>query len=80
MILPRFAVTQCGCMDEEYLCSENYSFETIISDYFTDRLSHIPPLQVLEVHLNGIRGITIHIIEPKIHISYSKNHDLTLFL
>ena len=28
---------------------------------------------------NGIRGITIHITEPKIHISYSENHDSTLF-
>jgi hypothetical protein len=42
-------------------------------------LSHIPPLRVLEVHLNGIRGITIHITVPKIHISYSENNDSTLF-
>jgi hypothetical protein len=38
-----------------------------------------PPLRELEVHINGIRGITIHIIESKIHISYSENHDSTLF-
>ena len=31
------------------------------------------------VHTNDIRGITIHITESKIHISYSKNHGLTLF-
>ena len=43
MTLPRFAVTQCGCMDEEY------------------------------------QVITIHITESKIHISYSENHDSTLF-
>ena len=36
-------------------------------------------LRVLEVHINGIRGITIHITEYKIHISYSGNHDSTLF-
>ena len=42
-------------------------------------LSHIPPLRVLEVHLNGIAVITIHITKSKIHISYSENHDSTLF-
>ena len=30
--------------------------------------------------VNGIRGITIHITESKIHISYSENHDSTLIL
>ena len=35
-------------------------------------LSHDPPLRVLLVHINDIRGITIH-------ISYSKNHDSTLY-
>ena len=41
-----------------------------------------PPvhLRVLEVHINGIRSITIHITESKIHISYSRNHDWTLML
>jgi hypothetical protein len=37
------------------------------------------PLRVLEVHLNGIRGISIHITEPKIHISYSENHSTLFF-
>ena len=32
-----------------------------------------PPLQVLEVHINDIKGITIH-------ISYSENHDWILML
>ena len=36
-------------------------------------------LQVLEVHINGITGITIHITESKIRISYSENHNSTLF-
>jgi hypothetical protein len=43
----------------------------------------LPPpssLRVLEVHINGIRGICIHIIESKIHISYLRNHDSTLML
>ena len=34
MILPRFAVGQCGCMDAEYQYLENYGFDTIICDYF----------------------------------------------
>jgi hypothetical protein len=42
-------------------------------------LSHTPPLRVLEVHINGITGMTIHYTESKIHISYSENYDLTLF-
>ena len=62
---------------------ENYNFDTIISDYFY-RLpfttSSPPPLQVLEVHINAIRSISIHITESKIHISYLKNHDSTLML
>ena len=41
-------------------------------------LYHTPHLRVLEVHINGIRGISIHITETKIHISYSENHDSTL--
>jgi hypothetical protein len=54
---------------------ENYGFDTIISRPF------LPPhLQVLEVHINSIRSKTIHIIESKIHISYSGNHDSTLML
>ena len=38
------------------------------------------PLRVLEVHINGVRGISILIIESKIHISYLKNRDSTLML
>jgi hypothetical protein len=34
---------------------------------------------VLEVHINGVTGKTIHITESRIHISYSENHDSTLF-
>ena len=59
----------------------NYSFDTIISDYFTGRpLPPLPPLRVLEVHINGIIGISIHITESKIRISYLKHHDSTLML
>jgi len=32
------------------------------------------------MHINGIRGISIHITESKIHISYLRNHDSTLKL
>ena len=42
-------------------------------------LYHPPPLRVLEAHLNGIMGISIHITEFKIHISYLKHNDSTLF-
>ena len=70
MTLPCFAVTQCGCMDEKYQCSQKLWFR-----HYYLWLS----LQVLEVHIKGIRGITIHITESKIHISYSENHDLTQF-
>ena len=69
MTLQRFAVAQCGYMDEEYQCSRKLRFW-----HYYLWLS----LQVLEVHINGIRGITIHITESKIHISYSENRDLTL--
>ena len=37
-------------------------------------------LWVLEVHINGIMGISIHITESKIHISYLKHHDSTLMM
>ena len=57
---------------------EKYGFDTIICVYLV-ALSHIPPSRVLEGHINGNRGITIHITESKIDISYSKNHDSTLF-
>ena len=42
-------------------------------------LFHTPLLRVLELHIKSIRGISIHITEPKIHISCSENHDSTLF-
>ena len=60
---------------------ENYNFDTIVSDYFySSPFTSTPPhLRVQEVHINGIRGISIHITESKIHISYSKNHNSTLF-
>ena len=38
-----------------------------------------PTLRVLEVHINGITGITINFTESKIHICYSEKHDSTLF-
>ena len=50
-----------------------------ISTLLSVIISHTPPLRVLEVHINGFTGITIHITESKIHISYSENHDSTLF-
>ena len=64
----------------QFSVPENYSFESIISDYFTG--SHLlpPPLWVLEVNLNGVMGISITITESKIHISYLKHHDSTLIL
>ena len=45
----------------------------------TGRPFHTRALRVLDVHINVIRGINIHITEVKTHISYSKNHDSTLF-
>jgi hypothetical protein len=41
-------------------------------------LSHTLLLRVLEVHINDIMGITIHITESKIHISYYKKHESSL--
>jgi hypothetical protein len=38
-----------------------------------------PTFTGIEVHINGITGITIYITESKIHISYSKTNDSTLF-
>ena len=78
--LPRFAVTQCGCMDEELQCSRKLRFWPYYLWLFLQvALSHIPLLRVLEVHLNDIRGIITHITEHKIHINYSENHDSSLF-
>ena len=81
MILPHFAVTQCGYMNKEYQCSRKLQFRHYYLILFLQvTLSHTPHLRVLEVHINGIRGITIHITETKIHISYSENHDSILML
>ena len=65
---------------EIILHPENYSFDTIISDYFYRSPFTSTPLRVLEVHINGIGGISIHITESKIHIRYLGNHDSTLML
>ena len=54
---------RCGCMDEEYQCSRKLRFRHYYLWLY---------LQGLEGHMNGIRGITTHITESKIHISYSK--------
>ena len=79
--LPRYAVAQCGCMDEEYQCSRKVRFRLYYQWLFLQvPLSLTPPLRVLEVHINDIMGITIHITESNIHISYTKNHDSTLML
>ena len=80
MTLPCFAVTQCGCTDEEYQCSWELRFRHYYLWLFLQvAFSHTPPLRVLEVHINVIKGITIHNIESNIHISYSENHESTLF-
>ena len=55
---------------------KNNSFDSIICDYFYRSPSTIPPLRV---QVNSIRSISIHITESKIHISYSRNQDSTLF-
>ena len=76
MTLSRFTVGKCGCMDEEYQCSRKLRFRHYYLWLFVQvALSHIPPLRMLEVLLKCIRGITIHINESKIHVSYSENHD-----
>jgi hypothetical protein len=81
MTLPRFTVTQCSWLDEKYQCSQKLQFRQYYLWLFLQvPLSHIPSVQVLEVHLNSIRGITIHITEPKIHVSNSENHDSILFV
>ena len=72
MTLPRFAVTQCGCMDKEYQCSRKLRFRHYYLWFLQVALSHILPLRVQEVHIDCIKGITIHISESKIHISYSE--------
>ena len=80
MTLPRFAVGQCDYMDEEYQCSQKLQFwHYYLSLFLQVALSPNLPLRVLWVHINSIRGITIHITESKIHITYSENHDSTLF-
>ena len=54
-------------------------YSTLSSEViFTCRSFPQQSLCVLDVHINGMRGITNHITEYKIHISYSENHDSTL--
>ena len=70
MILQRFAVTQgWGISVFPKLRFQHYYLWLYLQGAF----SHNPPLQVLEVHINSITGINIHITESKIHISYSEN-------
>ena len=81
MTLPCFAVAQCGCKDEEYQCSRKLRFRHYYQRLFLQVALYIHPLlRVLEVNINIIRRISIHITESKIHISYLKNHDSTLIL
>ena len=75
-VLPRFAVAQYGWLDEKSVCSRKLCFRHC----YQCRPFPPPHLRVLEVHINNIRGITIHITGFKIHISYSENHDSTLML
>ena len=63
-------------MDEKSLCSRKLWFR----HYYQCRPIPPPHVRLLEVHINGIRSITIDITESKIHISYSENHDSTLML
>ena len=64
-----------GC--EKYHCSRKLWFQ----HYYQCRPFPSPHLRLLlEVHINGIRSITIRITESKIHISYSENHDWALML
>ena len=80
MTLSRFVVTQCGCVDGEYQCSRKLRFRHYYLWLFLQvALPHIPPLWVLEVHINDITRITIYITDSKIHFNYSENHDSPLF-
>ena len=64
MTLPSFAVAQCGCMDEELSVFPKTTGSTLLSVSFLQvALSHTPSLRVLELHINGVRGITMHITE-----------------
>ena len=73
MTLPRFAVIQCGSMDKEHHCCRKLRLRHYNLWLFLKvALSHTPPLRAIEVHINGITCITIHITESKIHISYSE--------
>ena len=76
MTLPRFAVGQCGCIEEK--------LKTIVLTLLSVFISTSCPFP--QPTFTGARGahkrhqgITIHITESKIYISYSKNHDSTLF-
>ena len=74
-------MAQCGCMDEKTPYSRKLWFQHYYQLLFLlIFISHTPPLRVLEVNINSIRGITIHITEFKINISYSKNLDSKLML
>ena len=55
MTLRRFSVGQCGCMDEKSQCSQKLWFRHYYQWLFLQvALSHLPPLWVLEVHINVI--------------------------
>ena len=76
--MPGFAVAQCEYMGGKSVFPKTMAL-TLLVIIFTGSPFLSPPLRVLEVNINGIRGITIHITESKIQISYSENHGLTLF-
>ena len=59
---------------------ENYGFNTIICDYFYRSPFPTPTFTGARGAYKRHRGMTIHITEFKIHISYSENHDSTLML
>ena len=74
-------MTRCGYMDDKSQCSRKLWFGHYYRWLLLQVvLSHTPPLQLQEVHINGITRITIHITEYKIDITYLRNHDSTLML
>ena len=77
MTLPRFEWNSVVAWMRNINVPENYCYYLWL--FLHVALSHIPTLRVLQVHLNGIRSINIHITEAKIHISFSEIHDSTLF-
>jgi hypothetical protein len=59
-------MVQCGCMDEKSQCSRKLRFRHYYQWLFLQvARSHPPPLRGLEVHINGISGISIHTTSPK---------------